>query len=387
MATHRQGDKMMHIAIDLTPSIQGHAGIGRYAEELTQALWESCPPDEQLTAFYTDPQRRRPNPPLDKLPVSALSLPNKQWRLSALLAHLMRLPQDRLVGQPDIFWATDHLLPFFSRTASVFTLYDLSFKLFPHVHTLLNRWFLGLMMPHFVQAADAIVVISESTKRDAVTSYQIEPDKIHVVYGGVNAHFKPVDAPQKLNAVRHTYCLPDRFLLYVGVIEPRKNLPTLFDAFKRANSSDVKLVIAGKKGWLYSETFARVQELGLEQNVIFTGFVPDDDLPALYSLAEAFVFPSLYEGLGLPVLEAMACGAPTICSDVSSLPEVAGDAALLVAPTDVRGWAEAMAYLTQNAALRADLRERGLHRAARFTWEAAARQTREVYRELYARRP
>jgi glycosyltransferase involved in cell wall biosynthesis len=378
---------MMRIAVDLTPSIQGHAGIGRYTEELAQALWATCPPDEQLTGFYTDSQRRQPNPPFDKLPVTALSLPNKQWRLSALLAHWMRLPQDRLVGQPDIFWATDHLLPFLSRTASVFTLYDLSFKLFPHVHTVLNRWFLDLMMPRFVQAADAVVVISESTKRDAITYYQIKPDKIHVVYGGVNSRFRPIDAPQKLDTVRQTYRLPDRFVLYVGVIEPRKNLSTLFDAFKLINLPDVKLVIAGKKGWLYDETLARVQELGLEKNVIFTSFVPGEDLPTLYSLAEAFVFPSLYEGLGLPVLEAMACGVPVICSNVSSLPEVAGDAGLLVAPTDVRGWAEAMTYLTQNAALRAALRERGLRQAARFTWETAARQTREVYRELYAHRP
>jgi len=377
----------MRIAIDLTPSIQGHAGIGRYAEELAQALWATCPPDEQLVVFYTDSQRRKPNAPFDKLPVTALSLPNKQWRLGTLLAHWMRLSQDRLVGQPDIFWATDHLLPFFSRTASVFTLYDLSFKLFPHVHTLLNRWFLDLMMPRFVQAADAVIVISESTQRDAMTYYQIKPDKIHVVYGGVNAHFRPIDALQKLDAVRQAYRLPDHFLLYVGVIEPRKNLPTLFDAFKLATLPNVKLVIAGKKGWLYDEALARVQELGLEQDVIFTGYVPDDDLPALYSLAEAFVFPSLYEGLGLPVLEAMACGAPTICSDVSSLPEVAGNAALLVAPTNVRGWAEAMTGLTQNASLRADLRERGLRQAAHFTWETAAHQMREVYRELYAHRP
>jgi glycosyltransferase involved in cell wall biosynthesis len=254
------------------------------------------------------------------------------------------------------------------------------------VHTRLNQWFLNLMMPRFVRAADVLVAISECTKRDAITCYQIKPQKIHVIYGGISAHFKPMENLEKLNTVRRTYDLPNSFLLYVGVIEPRKNLPVLFDAFKLANLPDVKLVITGKKGWLYDETFARVQKLGLEKSVLFTGFVPDDDLPALYSLAEAFVFPSLYEGLGLPVLEAMACGAPTMCSDSSSLPEVAGEAAVLVAPTDVRGWAAAMTSLTQNAALRAGLRERGLAQAARFTWEAAARQAREVYRELYAHR-
>jgi glycosyltransferase involved in cell wall biosynthesis len=175
-------------------------------------------------------------------------------------------------------------------------------------------------------------------------------------------------------------------VLYVGTLEPRKNLPTLLQAFHQAALDGVQLVIAGKRGWLYGDTLAQIQNLGLTPKVRELGFVPEGDLPGLYTLAEVFAFPSLYEGFGLPVLEALACGTPVIASNTSSLPEVAGSAALLVPPDDVRGWVNALIQVMQNPALRADLQKRGPSQAALFTWETAAQQMRMLYREAYARR-
>lgn len=379
----------MHVTIDLTPTIQEHAGLGRLAGELAIALQATCPADEQLAVFYTDPQGRYPAPPLAALPRYALTLANKPWRLKVGVAHLLRQSQDRLLGPTDIFLATDHLLPYLKQAITLFTLGDLTFLSHPQTHALLNRTYLRLMMPHFLRTADAIMAISASTLREAQARFDFIRHKSHVVYPAVNhQRFQPVADPNHLARVQTRYHLPARFLLYVGTIEPRKNLSGLFEALKQvqADMPDLKLVIAGKKGWLYRETFARLQSLGLVEQVIFTGFVADDDLPAIYSLAEAFVFPSLYEGFGLPILEAMACGTPVLCSNTSSLPEVAGDAAVLLPPTEVRAWVEAITQTTQNQAFRADLHERGLHQAARFTWQATAQQTRQIYREIYAHR-
>ena len=376
----------MRVTLDLSPSVQGRAGLGRYAGELAAALQTSCPQDEQLALFINDPQGRSPQPPLDRLPVTRRTLANKPWRLSTLLGHCLRLAQDGWVGRPDIFLATEHLLPHLRHTCSVFTLHDLIFRFFPEAHLPLNRWFLNLMMPRFLRAADAVIAVSECTRQDAVRCYGLPEAKIHVIYEGVNARFRPAEDPTCLAAVRQRYGLAERYLLYVGTIEPRKNLLTLFEAMRVADLNNLQLAIVGTKGWLYGPTFERVRCLGLEGRVLFTGFVPDDDLPALYQAAEAFVFPSLYEGFGLPVLEAMACGTPVVCSAAASLPEVAGQAALLVPPQDVAAWTAALTRITSDAALRAELSQRGRRQAAKFSWEKAAAQTRQLYRQVYAHR-
>lgn len=379
---------MASITMDYTPAIQQHAGIGRYTDELARA-WLALDTGDTLRLFYTDPLGRTPAAPLDQLPRRLLRHANKPWRLKVLLSSFLQRPMDQLIDPAaDIFHATDHLLPPLRRARSVFTLYDLTFLKFPEVHLPLNRWYSRLMVPRGLRAATAVIAISDCTKRDAVTAYRLPADRIRVIHLGVEARFQPVD-PAAAIEVRARYHLPAQFILAVGTIEPRKNLMTLLAAYHGLidRVPDLKLVIVGRRGWRAAAFFDRLRELGLEDRVSLPGFVPDDDLPAVYASAAALAFPSIYEGFGLPVLEAMACGTPVVCSNTSSLPELAASAAILLAPDDVRGWGQALQRVVTDESLRLDLRRRGLQRAARFTWDATARQTQAVYEETYAHRP
>jgi glycosyltransferase involved in cell wall biosynthesis len=376
---------MTAVTFDYTPAIQQHAGIGRYADELARALIALRPEDE-WHLFYVDPENRVPAPPLDQVERTALRQSNKRWRFSVLLNTFARRAMDQqLHTRGGLFHATDHLLPPLAHTRSVFTLHDLTVLKFPKTHAQLNRRFLQLMLPRFLQKADVVIADSICTQQDALQLYRLPADRTRVVHLGVQARFKPADAVSA-RSVRERYRLPERFILAVSTIEPRKNLIVLLEAYQalRQRHSDIQLVIAGKRGWRSEPFFERLQALGLTDKVRLLGFVPDEDLPALYSLAEVFAFPSLYEGFGLPVLEAMACGTPVICSNASSLPEVAGEAALQIAPADVQAWTEALEQIGSNSVLRASLRERGLKQAARFTWENTARQTYAIYQEVYA---
>jgi glycosyltransferase involved in cell wall biosynthesis len=375
----------MNICLDLSPVVHQKAGLASYARELAAQLIQ-IDAGISWSAFHYD--RHPPVPltaPLDALPRYVVPWGAYRWRLTTALRHLLGLSMDRFFTGVDLFHATEHLLPRFSSVRTVFTLHDLIFLFHPETHKPLNRWFLTLMMPRFLRAADAVIAVSECTKRDAVRFYGIPEEKITVIYEGVNPRFRPA-SPETIAAVRARYGLPEHFILYVGTIEPRKNLTALLEAFHHLLAThDLRLVIVGKKGWLYEGFFRRLRELGLEDRVIFTGYVPDEDLPAIYSAADLFVFPSLYEGFGLPVLEAMACGTPVICSNTSSLPEVAGDAALLVDPTDVRALAGAMERALTDEHLRSELMAKGLERARWFTWEKAAAKTLEVYRGVLGR--
>lgn len=373
----------MKITIDFTPAVQQHAGLGRYAEELTRALVALSSGDE-IGLFYTDPKGRKPPHSLDMLPQKAIRWSNKPWRMAALLSAYAHFSMDFLVGGGDVFHATDHLLPRLTRTSSVFTLHDLAFVRYPETHLPLNRWFLRLMMPFFLRQADAIISVSEYTKLDAMRYYNLDSQSINVIPEGVDPRFQPVEDPARLAEVRTRYSLPDKFILFVSTIEPRKNLVVLWQAYKALLSEgrNEGLVVVGKKGWLYQETMQRLQQMGLEDRVLFPGFVRDEDLPAIYSLAQCFCFPSLFEGFGLTPLEAMASGCPVVCSDSSSLPEVCGDATLLVPPTDVSAMTGALRRLLDDPELRSDLRGRGLLRAGAFTWQKAAQQTLGVYRTV-----
>jgi glycosyltransferase involved in cell wall biosynthesis len=232
-----------------------------------------------------------------------------------------------------------------------------------------------------LHAADRVFAVSAATKEDLVKHCSIDARKVDVVYNGVSGRFSRLTG--SLEDVRVRYGLPDRFVLFVGTVEPRKNLARLVEAFDHAARKITQsLVVVGAKGWKTSGIYQAIQASPFRDRIHLAGFVADDDLPAVYNLADAFVYPSLYEGFGIPVVEAMACGTPVVTSKVPALSEVAGDAALLVDPLDPRGLAEAMERIVQDEALRATLRAKGLERAKRFSWDASAAQVVQCFREL-----
>lgn len=265
---------------------------------------------------------------------------------------------------------------------SVLTIHDLSSLTMPGLN---RRGWLShrLFGRTSCRNADRVIAISEHTKRDLMQHHQVEEEKIRVVPNGLSARFQPA-TPAEVIRVRGALTGGRPFLLFVGVLQPRKNVPVLLRAYAaaRAQGLDRPLVIAGGKGWGYEPIFALVEELKLHDAVIFTGRVDDAELPALYGAAEVFVFPSLYEGFGWPPLEAMASGTPVICSNASSLPEVVGDAAILVEPNDIAGFTAQLLRVTGDVALQTELRTRGLQRAALFSWERCATQVWQVYREI-----
>ena len=371
----------LRVCIDVSAAVHQRAGLGRYAHELVKGLMVDAS-SLQLTAFYHQRGEAVLLPPIDQLPRRTTRLSVRPWRLTTALAYFTDLGQDRLFGDADIFHATEHLLPRLRRIRSVFTLHDLIFQFDPDSHKPLNIAFLKTLMPRFLRAAHAIIAVSECSQRDAVRLYNITPDKIRVIYEGVDDKFKPVTDEAKLSEVRRKYKLPGRFIVHVGTIEPRKNLPLLFEAVKELNQL---LVVAGKLGWLTEPILAKVKELGLEDRVTFTGFVADEDLPALISAATLLAMPSKYEGFGLPILEAMACGTPVIASNTSSLPEVGGEAALYAPPDDPARWARLIDRVWGDDHLRSSLREKGFKQAAKFKWATMARETAEVYRAAVER--
>jgi len=379
----------MRICLDLSPVVQRKAGLGTYAQRLAEHLLAVDGENVYSAFHYGRTVKESLRPPLDALPRRVVPWNARPWRLGVAARHFLGLNMDSTFQDVDIFHATEHLLPPLRGVRTVFTFHDAIYALFPQYHLPLNRLFLGLMMPRFLRRADAIIAVSECSKRDAVRLYGIDPARIRVIYEGVDARFQPVTDLARLAQVRARYALPERYILYVGTIEPRKNLTTLLEAFHvsrsmfhAAGNTALKLVIGGKTGWLYEGLFRKLRELGLEDEVLLPGYIADEDLPAVYSAASVFVFPSLYEGFGLPPLEAMACGTPVVCSSASSLPEVCGEAALLVEPTDVSALAQAIERVLSDEPLRAALRARGLAQAAKFSWERTARETLAVYREV-----
>jgi glycosyltransferase involved in cell wall biosynthesis len=376
------------ICIDVSPTVHRKAGLGRYVRELVPALMNGDTAYDYCL-FYHHPSRAQVPPSFAAIPAFTVSLAPKPWRMSVLLAERLGIPMDRIVPGIDLFHSTEHLLPPFRSVATVFTLHDLIPQLFPEFHLPLNRWFLNAAFPRFLKRADAIIAVSECTRRDAMRLYGVPEERITVVTEGVDPRFRAGIRDERRQEVRARYALPEHYILYVGTIEPRKNLIRLVDAFRalRAGGFPHRLVLVGARGWLDQPVFDHIAELGLEEQVIRPGFVSDDDLPAVYSAADLFVFPSLYEGFGLPPLEALASGVPTVASNTSSIPEVVGDAALTVPPEDTAALAEAMRRALTDDDLRALLSDRGPAQAAQFTWQKAAAQTRAVYdRVLAARR-
>ena len=371
----------MSIYVDVSAAVHAKAGIGRYAGSLARALIASEP--GRFALFYNRTEGTQPPEGLEGVPARTVRAGYKPWRMAVWLGQLARLGFNRLVPDAELFHATEHLLPPLRGVPTVLTVHDMIFKLFPEHQKPLNYRYLNLTMPLYCRRAGAIVTVSEASKRDIVTHYGLKPERIAVIYEAASPEFAPVSA-NVIEEARRRYGLPERFLLHVGTIEPRKNLTRLIEALQllRGTGLRIPLVVTSARGWLYDEFFRRLEELDVRDAVHFTGYVPAPDLPLLYNAATLAGTPSMYEGFGLPVLEAMACGTPVVCSDTSSLPEVGGEAAVYFDPYDVEAMAGAIQAVWTDAELRVALRERGLVQAARFSWERAARETLAVYQRL-----
>ncbi|NOZ06114.1 MAG: glycosyltransferase family 4 protein [Chloroflexi bacterium] len=370
----------MKALLDISAAVQQGAGVGRYTRELAEGLLSlSGRPD--LTFLYNRHGAARPPVSLAGVPSRVVPLGNKQYRLALLLSHLLGVSWDRWLPQCDLFHGPDVIAPPMGHTPTVITVHDLSFLRYPQFHRPLNRWNLRWITPYVVRRAAAVIADSQSTRRDLVELVGTAPHKVHVIFPGVASSYHVLPAGEAGVRVRHRFGLDGGYILFVGTIEPRKNLETLIEACRQL-SWPAPLVIAGRAGWRAQRLSRRLQALEEDGRVRLLGYVPDDDLPLLYNAAKVFAYPSWYEGFGLPVLEAMACGTPVVTSNVSSLPEVAGQAALLVHPGDAGALAEALARVLRDETLAADLRTRGLARAQAFSWQRTVRETAALYRQI-----
>lgn len=365
----------MLIGVDASRAISPHpTGTEIYSRRLIQALLELDSPHRFRLYFRAAP----PIGAFEGAQIRVLSFPR-------LWTHL-RLSWEMARHPPDLLFVPAHVLPLLHPRISLVTVHDLGYLYFPRAHPLFQRLYLDLSTRWNARAAAHLLADSEATKADLIAHYRTSPEKVTVAYPGYDEALAPVRDPAAIAAVTARYGIAGDYFLYLGTLQPRKNLSRLIAAFASLQPETPKpetsLVLAGRRGWLYHDLFAQVRQLGLEDRVLFPGYIAEEDKAPLLSGALAFVFPSLYEGFGLPVLEAQACGCPVIGSNASSLPEVAGDGAWLVEPTDTAGLAEAMARLAGDPVLRASLAERGLANLERFSWERCAHTVLGVFDRL-----
>ena len=366
----------MLIGIDASRAVTAHpTGTEVYSQRIIQTLLALDSPHRFRLYFRSTP--------------SAAAFPSAELRVipfPRLWTHL-RLSWEMARRPPDVLFVPAHVLPLVHPRAVV-TIHDLGYLYFPEAHPWRQRLYLDLSTRWNARAAAHLLADSEATKADLVARYGTPPEKITVAYPGVDETLGPVHDPATVEAVKARYGITGDYFLYLGTLQPRKNLIRLVEAFAKFEirnlKSEIHLVLAGKRGWLYEDLFAEVRRLGLEGRVLFPGYIPDEDKAALLSGALAFIFPSLYEGFGLPVLEAQACGCPVITSTTSSLPEVAGDAALLVDPSDTTAIAACLQHIATSPALREILIERGFANARRFSWSTCAQSVLGVIEQCAA---
>lgn len=370
----------MHIAIDAHSVGAGLAGNETYAANLVEALAE-VDGENRYTVYVTRPEaearfagrwprvgvrRTLPHTPLVRIPLT-------------LSAELRRRPVDLLHVQ--------YTAPPFAPCPVVATIHDLSFEHLPETFKRRSRVQLRLTVRRTARRAAHVIAPSEFTRRDLIESYGLDPARVSVVPLAAGPQFRPVEDAAEVARVRALYGIGGEYVLAVGSIQPRKNLARLVRAYadlrrERGRSNLPQLVLVGKQAWLYGETLRAVEASGARESIVLTGYVSEGHLPALYTGALCFAYPSFFEGFGLPPLEAMRCGAPVLAGDRTSLPEVVGDAGLLVDPFDTAALARALARLVDDAQLRETLRERGLRRARSFDWRDTARMTLQVYQKV-----
>lgn len=373
----------MRIGIDITAAVTQGGGIGRYTRDLVGSLVKidadahyrlfSAKPPKRLPVSDAVPSGRnvtyRPSPLIDK------------WQYRLWYRLRLPVPVQLLTGAIDLYYSPDFVLPpLFPRVPSLVTVHDLSFVHYPETFTPPLVAYLNQVVPWSVRRATHVLADSLSTKKDLMAAWGVPEKKITVLYSGVSPRFQRVEAEGEITAVLNKYQIPATdYILSVGTLQPRKNYQMLIKAFRPiADRYPHHLVISGGKGWLFEEMLSEIEAQGLTGRVHFIGFVEDQDLPALYSGATLLAFPSLYEGFGLPLLEAMACGLPVVSSNSSSLPEVGQNTAVLIPPHSPELWTETLSQLLDHPAERAAMRRRGFEHIQQFTWARAAQQLHQL---------
>lgn len=351
------------------------AGVHGYIYNVLRCLPDAAPEDWSFTAMVGG---------LNQTTFDRMTMRRAGWNTESPTRRILweQFAQPWQLNEFDLYHAMAFVSPLVNFTPSVVTVYDLSFIHYPGVHSTARRLYLRLFTALSCWRARRVIAISQSTAQDVHHAFGIPMDKIDVATGAYDTEaFKPLPSAD-VEVFKQQNGLPDRFWLFVGTLEPRKNLPTLLRAYAALPANErLPLVLAGAKGWQYDDIFSTIEQYSLSDSVRFPGFIPPETLPLWYNSAEVFMYPSVFEGFGLPVLEALACGLPAVVSDASSLPEAAGDAGMLVSPHNVEAWTSALHGAYHDANWRAEARERGLRYAQHFSWAKTAQHTVESYRK------
>ena len=374
----------MRIAVDAQTLLEQSAGITYYTKGLIEAVLKQ----DQTNYYDLLLWRLFPKKPLRMFGEGR----NFSYRYQRFFPYKgfyklykwgIPIPLETFFGSHDLYFFPNFVAYPHLKGKSVVVVHDLTFEKVPQYVDRRNVDFLKKFVPPSVAKADHVVVNCEFTKNELIDAYRVPAERVTVAYPGVDPGvFYPRSEKEK-EEVKKKYGIAKPFILYLGTLEPRKNVPAVLKAYASLpNRRDFNLVLAGKKGWLYEEIFRTVGDLGLEEDVIFTGYVPEEDRPKLLSAAEVFVYPSFFEGFGMPVVEAQACGTPVIASNTTSLPEAVGDGGVLVDPKNISQLAEALEEVLSSGSLREKLVKKGLANARRFSWEASAAEVIKIFRSL-----
>lgn len=371
----------MRIWIDgYEANVESRVGSGQYGFEILKNLEEIDEKNEYTILLPT-------------FPLGDLPKPREGWRYKVLkpakLWTRIALPMALYLSKEkvDVSFSPTHYIPRFSPIPRVCTIFDLSYLHFPEMFKAKDIYQLKNWTKYSIENADHIITISNFTKKDIIDNYHIDPDKITVTYLGYDQeNFYPLKDKKKVNEILNKYNIKQPYIIYIGTMQPRKNLVRLIEAFSSVVGEDdrLNLVIVGKttgpgrEGWMFQDILKAPKKFDIENRVIFTSFAPTKDLPALLSASEAFILPSLWEGFGIPALEAMACGTPVLVSNVSSLPEVVGHAAALFDPYSVKSISEAIAKAANNGSIRKKRVQLGLKQAKKFSWVKCAEETLKI---------